>query len=100
MGANLTWEQKFAALNALTRMHLCMRAPGDWYVSADGGLVEIVGDGICRSGGTFGVSPEYAVESYFEWATELKPGFRLRVSSGGNVTEVRWNGFMWVPYGR
>lgn len=92
--AAMTWEQKLAALQALTETHLCMRKPGDWYVDAY--ARDIGGDGFLT--GTFGngMSPAEAVLDDWKRITELPPGKYIVISANSDKEKrVRWNGFMW-----
>lgn len=91
----MTWEQKLAALNALSQVALYMRKPGDWYVLASG--IE-VGDGhMLGSCSGDGASPEEAVLNLWHRCVDELPPSKFLVL--GAMTErrreVRWNGFMW-----
>ena len=86
----MNWEQKLMALKALCDTHLCMRKPGDWYVSAYGrDVVESEG---CILAGSYGNgrTPQEAVES--DWSVIAEPGHALKITGKGYM---RWNGFMW-----
>lgn len=90
----MTWEQKLAALQALAECHLCMRKPGDWYVSH---RVDVGGEGFLRGSYGNGKTPEEAVNDHWEiYTAQLKPG-NVVVAYGNSDREkrVRWNGFMW-----
>ena len=71
----LTWEQKLAALNALSECSLKMRKPGDWYVSQSVEVKQTEGDGVLV-GSYGGTTPQEAVEEHWNALTE--------------------DGFMWV----
>lgn len=86
----MTWEQKFAALQALTDTNLRMRKPGDWYVQAFNR--ELAGDGLLQSIYGNGKSPEEAVENDWLNVTQIPSDRYIRVK-GKNY---RWNGFMWA----
>lgn len=86
----MNWEQKFDALNALCEHTLCMRKPGDWYVSSNlttrEGGVNI---------GTYGngSSPDEAVNNHWDIYTNIILGEQY--ISVGDGTHAYWNGFMW-----
>lgn len=92
----MTWEEKLAALNALSETVLTMREPGKWHCSVRS--AEIGGDSVLQSIGGRGQSPEEAVLNAWAMATEWKPPKRyiaLNAYSDGR-RQVKWNGYMWV----
>jgi len=90
----MDWEQKFAAINALSRCTLSMRKPGDWYVSS--GRLEIAGDGCLTSPTQSATTPDGAVEEYWrQIVSELPANHYLMGGDPGHTKCVRWNGYMW-----
>jgi hypothetical protein len=90
---NMTWEEKFAAIIALTSdASLKMRAPGDWYVSYPG--VSRKEDSILTSGLERGFGPGEAVNQAWTFLTDNK--YYLVISRAGKRRAVKWNGFMWI----
>jgi hypothetical protein len=95
----MTWEQKLAALQALTEHTLQMRSPGDWYVGAS---IEIGGDGLLKGEYGNGDTPESAVCDHWDRLTNIQAHEYLVVSNpidfaGNNRRSYhRWNGFMWT----
>ncbi len=83
----LTYEQKLAALKAISDVCLRMRDPGNWYVDAR--------ERECREGSALvgkygnGATPQEAVNDDWEQISN-----HPKVVIGGERT-VRWNGFMW-----
>lgn len=93
----MTWEQKLAALQAITETCLCMRKPGDWYVSATARGVG--GDGLNRGAYGNGKTPEEAVHDDWRQIAEFLPFDRyIIVERAGARRQVRWNGFMWADF--
>lgn len=86
----MTWEQKFAALQALTDTSLRMRKPGDWYVNAYDRAIG--GNGLLQSNYGNGKTPEEAVENDWLQMTQIASDLHIRVK-GKNY---QWNGFMWA----
>lgn len=89
----MTWEQKFMAIMAISRMAaLHMREPGNWYVFLGG--LSVGGDGFLRSIYTSGDSPEDAIETTWANLTAgLPSGSHIRVSSTDK--SYQWTGYMW-----
>ncbi len=89
----MTYEQKFAALAALSpRPVIHMRKPGDWYVLMSG--VERKEGGCLSSGCVSEATPSLAVEAKWLWATD--PKYYLVINAmRDNRRAVKWNGFMW-----
>jgi hypothetical protein len=93
----LTWEQKFAAINALGQAHLCMRAPGDWYVDQRVYVCEREDSSVIVGRYGNGHTPEDAVEDHFNTLTAEKPlAYVVMGEHTGNRRRVLWNGFMWA----
>ena len=89
----MTWEEKFAAINAIEEASLIMRKPGDWLVSQH---VEIGGDGVLRGDYGNGRSPEEAVERHWDILTQVKPpSYVVTNAMRPNRKHWRWEGFMW-----
>ncbi len=94
MSAPMTWQQKLAALKALTSTHLEMRSPGDWYVAAYSREVSVG----CMLKGRYGngETPEAAVDDDWRQIAENPEGkIVINAMSPEKRREVRWNGFMW-----
>jgi hypothetical protein len=89
--AELTWEQKLAALQCLADTSLRMRKPGDWFVNANDRFV--CGNALQTGSFGNGKSPQEAVEDDWEKMTELSSGRYVQVRDG---KRYRWNGFMWL----
>ncbi len=87
---SMTWEEKLAALQAITDTSLCMRAPGDWYVSAHDRAIG--GDGLLLtvSYGN-GKTPEEAVNADWMEMTILPDHKYIQVGD----RKYRWCKFMW-----
>jgi hypothetical protein len=92
----MNWEEKFAALCALTETSLKMREPGDWYVSASSR--DVGGDGFLTGVYGNGRTPQEAVEDDWMQLAESLPSDRYIVLGGHRKSRkcVRWTGFMWV----
>ncbi len=91
----VTYEEKFAAINSLSRASLLMRRPGDWYVSQN---VEIKDGSFLRGSYGNGITPVTAIEDHWHVLTSLKPAQYLVLNAyGPDRRAVRWNGFMWAP---
>jgi len=90
----LTWEQKFAALRAISEVSLKMRGPGNWYVSDH---IEIGGDGFLSGVTQAAATPEEAVQDAWNQLVVDLPSDRHLVIGGNSRTRqcYRWNGFMW-----
>ena len=91
----MTWEEKFAALQALGDCSLRMRQPGDWYVDARG--VDVKEGGMLA--GRYGnwTTPEAAVLDHWErYTTQVEAGQVVVINAmGGSRRHVRWTGYMW-----
>jgi hypothetical protein len=96
MSQYMTWEQKFAAINAIAEASLKMRKPGDWYVSQNVEVKETRGSSVIVSRFGNGTTPEDAVEDHFNSLTAEQPLAYVRVTKFGVIRHVLWNGFMWV----
>lgn len=92
----MTWEEKLAALKALTPTHLEMRKPGDWYVSAYGREIQTYVSCTLLSDYGNGASPEEAVEDDWQRMTKLPPGgYIVLHATTDKRRHVVWNGYMW-----
>ena len=91
----MTWEQKLAALNAITQHSLIMRKPGDWYVSSS---MNIGGRGVLVGVFGNGATPDEAVDDHWrQFVDEIdKEGDYIVVDDSAFPKCVRWNGFMWA----
>lgn len=92
----MNWEQKLFACKALDdRISLCMRKPGDWYVSWS---VEVGGDSVLSGEYGNGRTPEEAVINHWATVVDALPLHKCLVIGAytDNRRQVRWNGFMWI----
>lgn len=91
----MNWEQKLAALNAISECRLLMRKPGDWYVSQS---VERKEGHMLASAYGNGATPQEAVENHWTEVAEASSYTNPIVLSayGPDRREVFWNGFMWA----
>lgn len=91
----MTWEQKFAAINAIADASLRMREPGDWYVSQP--RVEVKAGSILTGSYGNGRTPEAAIEAHWRALTQLEGDSYVVVDAYKDERKaVEWNGFMWV----
>jgi hypothetical protein len=90
----MTWEQKFVALNMLAKCSLEMRKPSDWFVGQ--AIEKKVGDMLEAVFGE-GTNPAGAVLDHWLRVTNLKEGEYLVINSMDkeNRKAYKWNGFMW-----
>lgn len=89
----MTYEQKLSALQAIAECQLCMRKPGDWYVSH---RAEIKNGSMLEGRYGNGKTPEEAVENHWMKLTTLKPDERVVTNAmNDRRRELVWNGFMW-----
>ena len=89
----MDWQQKATALNELADIKLCIRAPGDWWVSQ---YTEIK-DG-CMLLGSYGNggTPEQAIEDHWNILTAVEYPKCIIANAGSSLRQaVRWNGYMW-----
>ncbi len=93
----MTWEEKLAALQTLCNTSLRMRAPGDWYVAADGREVQKTGSCVLSGDSGDGTTPQEAVED--DWKIIAEPGLDsyvvLDAMDSEKRREVQWIGYMW-----
>lgn len=91
----MSWEEKLAALQALTDTCLQMRRPGEWYVSAR--YRAIGGNGVLSGTYGEGLSPSQAVENDWLLIVEhLAPGLFIVIEApDAPRRHFRWAGFMW-----
>lgn len=84
----MTWEEKIMALRALGGdVSLCMRSPGDWYVSTQ---IEIVYKEIfLRSPTQRAPTPAAAVAD--AWSEYTGPETTVKCKERYS----KWNGYMW-----
>jgi hypothetical protein len=68
----MDWQQKLAAIKAFAGddVSLCMRSPGNWYVSVS---MYIGGDGFLRGSYGNGCTPEEAVDAHWKIYSTLPP---------------------------
>jgi hypothetical protein len=93
----MTWEQKLAAIQALGEAHLCMRRPGDWYVSQSRTEVKERGSSVLSSAFGNGATPEEAVLDHWRQLAEVGPTFIVVIDAySERRRHVRWNGYMWA----
>lgn len=89
----MTWEEKFAALNALAPARLLMRCPGDWYVDQN---VEIKRGGMLDGSYRNGRTPEEAVEEHWQKLTKIAPtDYLVFNASGKDRRAYRWHVCFW-----
>jgi hypothetical protein len=100
MAQELTYEQKFLALQSLLGFpgdaSLHMRGMGNWYVSLP--RVDIKDGGCLSSVGSTGKTPAEAIEKTWLALTENLPKDQYIVLDASDPKKrraVRWNGFMW-----
>lgn len=92
----MDWQQKAAALDALARISLMIRKPGDWYVSQP---VDIKDESVLRGEYGNGATPEEAIVDHWERvvvSTMNGPMYLIARPYADQRRAVRWNGFMWV----
>ena len=92
---SLNWQQKAAALNALSPIKILMRGYRDWYVSQS---VEVKGESVLTGAFGNGETPEIAIENHWEQLVDdLTPSQYLVVNAyQPDRQAVLWNGFMWA----
>jgi len=66
----MSWEEKLVAMKELGDAHLCMREPGNWYVSHT--CVEFKQGGFLTSPTQSSCTPQEAVEEYWNLLTTLQ----------------------------
>ena len=90
----MDWQHKAAALNALAKISIKCRAPGDWYVEQS---VEIKDDGLMIGEYGNGETPEAAIEDHWKCLVQ-ELGSKYLVANSGREDRrtARWNGFMWA----
>jgi len=95
--SELTWEQKFRALNALSEAVVKLDVNNKWFVSHS--YVERKEGGcLATGGGAHADTVDKAVESYWAWLT--CPSYQIIVRAYTQQRRtVRWNGFMWEDTG-
>jgi hypothetical protein len=89
------YQDKAAALDALSSIRVCIRKSCDWYVDQ---AVEVGGDGFLNGIYGNGGSPAEAIEDHWHKLVTNLPVDRYLVVKAGNIEcrrHVRWNGFMW-----
>lgn len=89
----MNWEEMFAALKATgASVELCMRKPGDWYVSS---TMDIPDGAILRGEYGNGRTPQEAVERH--WAIYSKaPEVCISIPSRQYERKrLVWMGYMW-----
>jgi hypothetical protein len=92
----MNWEQKLEALQAITRCELCMRSPGNWYVSAHSRGVVSGEDGWLLEGSYGnGRSPQEAIEDDWQKIAESRLPVKVDGVDYKTTRYVQWNGYMW-----
>lgn len=94
--ASATWEDRLAALQALSEATLHMRKPGDWYVSMKS--TSVSNGFILSSGAGNGATPEEAVEDIWQRYTNLAEGEVIAVGYGEERTHALWVGDGWKTW--
>lgn len=93
-GADLTWEQKLHALQALCETSLRMRAPGNWYVNAIGrSMTKLDGFLVGKYGN--GKTPQEAIEDDWRQIALAGPEWLVIVDKHDGQRAFQWNGWMW-----
>ena len=90
-----TWEDRLAAMQALTECSLRMRSPGNWYVETS---VEIGDGAILSSAYGNGETPEQAVEQTWKNVTTLRDDQYLAVRRHGERLNAMWDGDAWKTW--
>ena len=92
----MDWQQKAAALEALSEISIRTRGLNDWYVNQS---VEIGKDGGGVLSGEYGngSTPQKAIEDHWHVLVEgLAPDEYIVINARTKYRQhVRWNGFMW-----
>lgn len=91
----MTWEEKFKALSALSRVEVKMLQPNDYRATVPG--VEIGGDGFLLSTFGTGKTAEDSVNALWDKFVDGLTCDRCLVihAYSDDRREVAWNGFMW-----
>lgn len=93
----MTWEQMFAAIQAIGEASLRMRKPGDWFVEQRSTEKKERGSSVIGSAYGNGATPEDAVRDHWRVLTDLKPNEIIVIDSMRDTRRhVRWNGYMWA----
>lgn len=95
----MTWEQKFAALKALsTDMHLTTTTDGDKWVCSGRGIEETSDTSCVLASVTgWGATPEAAVENlWLRVEKQSSDHYFVLGAYSESRRHVKWNGFMWV----
>lgn len=91
-----TWEDRLAALQALSDASLRMRKPGDWYVSMS---QTSISDGFMLSSGAGnGSTPAEAVEDIWQRYTNLPEGQVIAIGYPPERTNAVWDGTGWKTW--
>lgn len=90
----MNFQQKAAALKALSEISVRIRGENNWYVNQN---VEVKAGGMLEGRYGNGETPESAIEDHWRALVEdLKPEEYLVIHAyGGKRRAVKWNGFMW-----
>lgn len=95
MTTEITWEQKFAALQGLGEASLKMHAPGAWSVAQPG--VEVKrSDKTLGEATAEGKTPEDAVEKRWAHLTSTSDKQFVEHKRGRLLRRVRWTGWFWA----
>lgn len=91
----LTWEEKFDVLNGLCSHELCMRRPGNWYVSSG---LNVGGDGFLTGEYGNGETPQQAILNHWDKYCVSLPADKFIIVDWAEETRrhVRWNGCRFV----
>ena len=93
----MSWQEKAAALNALSEITIKMRDINDWYVHQN---IEIGAADSSVLTGSYGNgdTPHNAVEDHWNIFTSLvRPQYIVLVPTRPmERRHVRWNGYMWA----
>jgi hypothetical protein len=89
---NMTWQEKFRALNELTPTYLGINRFGDWHVAASSRSVKV--GNFLESYGGKGSSPQEAVED--DWKKMAESQVLIVINAFSEHSEqFRWNGSRW-----
>ena len=91
-GIFMNVQQKAAALNALSRLKVCIRKENDWYIEQSTEIKN--GDVLIGEYGD-GATPEEAIENHWEKLAESGKIIVTDAYGDGRI-ERRWNGYMWA----
>lgn len=94
----MDYQQKAAALDALSEISIKCRGVKDWYVSQQVDVKDVKDGHVLYGEYGNGETPEEAILDHWRRLVEDLPRNKYLVVRGGSDQRraVRWNGFMWV----